>query len=367
MMLTSPAIVRVPRKTLWHPSAHKGLIGNALLAARGLADVIPVTSPDGFVLGLVGGSRGLNHTRFRSITHRQWCGFTSYADLQQEIARGKFYEVFFRKDGSGVTTANRWNDLWPCGGIPTSGTYSGTDTLRQFDASSTGAPYLPLAGAGETRHLIGVQATIDSGSTSTNTQAILYDRVASYDGGAISNATRTMTNTLSAQRYVSAGQSGLQIMVTCQSAAGVTASALSSMNYTDNDGNAASVPVTDAPDWLPSAPSPTATVPAVVMLPHNATASITWGPFMPLAAGDTGVRSITDYLSTATNTATVSMALVKPLGLVFSAGLSTQRVDFSQSLFGLERLYDGACLSAVVARSVSTGTAYSMVLRVAYG
>lgn len=366
-LTAAPALVRVPRKTLWHPSAHKDVIVNAVRSARALGDVMPVFSEDGYVIGLVGGSKGLNHTRFKPISHKQWCGFDSFADLVQEIGKGKFYEVFFRKDGSGVVTANRWYDLWPCGGIPMSGVYTlvPADTLRQFDATTIGTPYLPVPSGSDTLHLIGVQAT--TVSTTGNLQAIIYDRVAAYDGGAISTSLRSMTNTLSAQRYIGTGDPGLQIMVCCQSATGATASTLASLNYTDNEGNAAAVPVASVPDWLVSAPTPSSTVPAVVVLPHNGSAGITWGPFMPLAAGDTGVRSITDYTSGGLgNTGTISMALVKPLGVAFANGLSSQRVDFSQTMFGMERLFSGACLGAVITRA-SVGTTFDLVFRVAYG
>jgi hypothetical protein len=79
------------------------------------------------------------------------------------------------------------------------------------------------------------------------------------------------------------------------------------------------------------------------------------GPFLTLAPGDTGVRSITDYTSSANNTGTVCMALVRPLGWVFGTTSNiVYRVDMGRDLMTLDRLYDGACLALLVRTNQNT-------------
>jgi hypothetical protein len=341
-MLQETAAVHTRRKTRWNPSAVDDAVERALLACRKVPQAVPVLHA-GEVVGLVRGSWDGSWADYMPLTRRQWCGFQGYPDLDQQAKNGKYTRITWNKTTSSLTVGGlAWTDFWPCGGSPGAGDYSGTaNTARQFDNTTVGGiqhRYLQPA-ATETRHVAQWEVAVVGATTPTNRQLFLYDRVLSYDGASITTTTTTLTNTLAAQRYISAGQDGLLISVMVSAVTGATASNINTVTFTDQNGNTA---VTWNPgytvNWEVGIPSPSATQPAIGAAIHDS-------PFLPMGPGVTGLRKIETFVSSAINTGTVCFALVKPLATMWGSNSVVTRQDLARGMFTLERVFDGACLN----------------------
>jgi hypothetical protein len=79
---------------------------------------------------------------------------------------------------------------------------------------------------------------------------------------------------------------------------------------------------------------------------HSGTAANNYGPFLPLASGDTGVSTVATVTFSAANTGTGALCLARPL---LTLPLTTVSVaaerDLLNQLPSLPRVMDGACLT----------------------
>lgn len=102
-----------------------------------------------------------------------------------------------------------------------------------------------------------------------------------------------------------------------------------------------------------------AIVPHIV---HSGTAANNYGPFLPLASGDTGVSNVaTVTLSAASGTAsTAALCLVRPLLTlpITTAGVASER-DLVNQLPSMPQIKDGACLVWLYFAGAATGAATS--------
>lgn len=342
--------VHTESKTAYHPSLVEHVIRTATQHVAGVDSPVAVFMGPR-VVGLVRGRSGSRDVRVKRITHRQWCGFDGYDDLDAALRGGALVRADWRKDiSSGWTRANVWGDYWPVAGVPGAGDYSGTaNTARQFDKDTPGAIEIRTKSptGGETRHLAGHSLANVSASKTTAQFMWLYDRVLSYDGCSVSTTLTTLTNTLTAQRYAGTGDLGNKILVTSSTTLGATPSDLSSMTVTDNAGNTA---VSLAPGytlpWRTSSPGGSTTAPASVCLPHDNTNITSIAPFLPLPAGVSGVRAVEAFTSTANNTGTVCIALVQPLAWIWQPVNQTViHIDTARATFQMPRIFDDACLN----------------------
>lgn len=374
--------ISTTQKSAMNPSAVVRSQLAAIEAARGIDSLLPVVhrrrvvgatfSPPWWLSKKVP-SLFPDDVLFRPLDmsieqYQKWAGFTSYDDLISEISSaGKFFPAKFSKGNTSAVVANNWYDLWPVGGAPAAGTYTGSAfTARQFDEATVGALYHGGNRTPDTKHTI----SMDARSTGGTPTLILYDRVLTYEACTFNaNVNQAMTNSLAAQRYISAGQRGLKIMVTCQTALGATASNFTQIQYTDQDGNALqTMPLAAFNAVIVSAAAPTATLGARIVSPSVTGATLTQGPFMPLAVGDGGARLIANYTTSAANTGTLAFVLGAPLATVpiQVAGVTTL-IDLVQQLVGLEQVFDGACLSFLAFFPATTATTFDGSVNVAWG
>ena len=153
----------------------------------------------------------------------------------------------------------------------------------------------------------------------------------------------------------------MQVSLVNGAAGGTTASNLGPLNYVDQDGNAGAIPTTPAVAVTVSSALPTATLGARVL-------TTVAGPFIPLAAGDNGVRSLTDVDFSAANTGLEAFVMVRPLAMLPlpGANIPAER-DLVMQLAALPRVYDGACLAVMVYFPVATGATLLGSLMVAWG
>jgi len=352
-LIQAPA-VRVRAKSRWNPSAVDRAITEALLTSRRIPSTMVVLH-EGEPIGLVRGDSTGEVSTFKHITRKQWCGFTGYADMDAEAKNGKLTRITWLKDTSGWNSSNQWADVWPTTGNPTSGTYAGAaNTARQFDHTTVGGLWTRgvLPAASETKHLAAWSFAVVG--TSSIRSVIIYDRVLTYDGASISTTPTTLTNTLPALRYIGAGQDGLLMCVTATAVLGAAASALSALTLTDQLGNTGvAIGAGYTLNWFTGAAAPSTTAPAFVVLPFDMTNLITQTPFLPLPGGVSGVRKIEAFTSSANNTGTVCFGLYKPVGTMWGRESMVNRQQLSRSMFTLERIFDDACLSFLVAQSNS--------------
>lgn len=358
MNLTTPSVnlIGLTRKSRENPSAVGRAIFAACQAARGVDRILPVMHEGRFV-AFVKGTPGSPVVEWRLPPRgggsRLWMGYTTYDDIIAELSAGKSFQNNWAKAFTTAPVANNWYDLWPVGGNPQAGTYPGAArTSVQWDDTAAGAFLHGGNVSTDTKHVL----TSLGNTNATTSTLVLYDRVLTYEACSISNVNQTMTNSLAAQRYIGAGQPGLKIMVTCQTALGATANAYTQLQYTDNDGNVLqSMPVAFGVNVIVSAAAPTTTLGARVVSPAVSGGTLPFGPFMSLATGDTGVRLIDNYTHSANNTGTIAYVLAQPLVYIpIQAGGQASMFDNVQQLASLPRIYDGACLNFMLYAPAAT-------------
>ena len=256
-------------------------------------------------------------------------------NLVNEITSGKFIRADWNKiNGSSALAAGRWYDFSDNNGTPVGNSFSGTALAWQSVSDTTG---FGLWHGGDvspdTKHVLNVSA-ITTVATGVPAQLMLVDFQGYWPG--ISNNTtspQTLTGTPSL-RYTNG--EGCRLFWTQRTAAGATAQSisLSYSNTTPTSGR--SLPVTVA-----------MTASAIVgHISHSGTAANNYGPFLPLASGDTGVSNVASVTFSAANTGTGALCLVRPL---LTLPLTTVSVaaerDLLNQLPSLPQVKDGACLT----------------------
>jgi hypothetical protein len=225
----APSIVGLAKKSTTNPSAEDGAIRSAVQMCRGIDVPLPVIFGRR-IIGYVEGKRAPDpRVTFRRVPEKQWCGFATYDQLIQALTAGQRLPCFFTKTATTAPVANNWYDLWPVGGNPQAGAFGGAaSTAVQFLDTTAGALYTGGNVSTQTKHILSM-AGVSSGGTP---MLMLYDRVLTYEANIFNNTVnKTMTNTLPALRYVSAGQSGMKIMCTVQTLNGATAANLTQLRY----------------------------------------------------------------------------------------------------------------------------------------
>lgn len=137
---------------------------------------------------------------------------------------------------------------------------------------------------------------------------------------------------------------------TNSTALGAATPSLSLASYTNSVATAAKA----TPTVLPI--GKTAAANGLVL--YSGTGSGKYGPFMPLAAGDRGIRSIENIqISVSYVSGEFSVALVKPLLTlpITTLGVASER-DLLNQMPSLPRIYDGACLMWLIYHGAATPT-----------
>ena len=280
-------------------------------------------------------------------------GYTGFDDIIAQSTAGKRIIIPFSKINSTAPVAAAWYHLWTNGGLPQAGAaYTGTAlAFQRTTEKTTGA----IAHGGNkstaTKHLLKMWAMASGGSTPPILQ--LVDMVGYYPLTQ-SASLQAFDNTTGPDRYVSAGDPGLQMVLVAGALGDSTASNISALNYTNQAGNPSSIPTSTAVAVTVSAAAPTGTLGSRVIT------TIGNSPYIPLAQGDTGVRSLTNITFSAANSGLEAILLVKPLHTFPcpAASVAGER-DLVMQLPSLERIYDGACLSLLSFFAVATAANFT--------
>jgi hypothetical protein len=220
-------------------------------------------------------------------------------------------------------------------GTPVANTYSGTALAAQVPTDTTGFGLWHGGNVSTaTKHLTNIGA-YSAVATAVPGVLMLCDLCLYYPGISMNSATaQTLTNSTTLTRYTTGA--GLRAALVINTSSGATAHNVA-ISYTNQAGTAGkALPVTVS--CTASAITPHIT--------HSGTSANNYGPFLPLASGDTGIRSVQSLtLSAASLAGTASLCLYKPLATlpITTLGVAAER-DLMNQLPSLPQIQDGACL-----------------------
>jgi hypothetical protein len=154
-------------------------------------------------------------------------------------------------------------------------------------------------------------------------------------------ATGSLSPVLDGTSRLASGEGG-QLVMEVVVALGTTATTRT-FTYTDQNGNAGTTPnITDAASMV-----------------IGRTGQTTIGLFLPLADGDSGVRTVTDTTLGTTGQATgeYTLSIVRPLAVfsVPAVHLLCER-DFVVDMPSLPRIYDDSCLTLYFLSATASGS-----------
>lgn len=266
---------------------------------------------------------------------------TSQDALIAAFSAGQFNRYDWNKiTGAAAYTAGRWYDLSSLGGVPVANSFPGTSLawVTCTESAGNGTDKFGMYHGGDVstsiKHLVNMFA-VTAVATGVPAVLMLCDMQGYWPGINMNvNTAQNMTGTPTL-RY--SGGAGCRLFLVARATTGATAHNIA-CSYTNQAGTTGrTLPVTVAA-------TASAIVPHIV---HSGTAANNYGPFLPLASGDTGVQNVASVtLSAASGTAsTAALVLTRPLATlpITTLGVAAER-DLLNQLPSLPRVYDGACL-----------------------
>ena len=278
-------------------------------------------------------------------------------DLVSKITSGKFQRTDWNKiNGAAALAAGRWYDFSDNNGTPVGNTFSGTALAWQSTNEASGfGLYHGGDVSPDTKHVLNVSA-LTGVATGVPAQLMLVD-MQGYWPGISNNTTSAQTLTGTPTLRYTNGE-GCRLFWAQRTTAGATAQniAVSYSNTTPTSGRT-----------LPVTVSMTASAIAG-HISHSGTAANNYGPFLPLASGDTGVSNVATVTFSAANTGTGSLILARPL---LTLPLTTVSVaaerDLLNQLPSLPRVMDGACLTWLYFAGAATAASTNFYGAVEFG
>lgn len=263
----------------------------------------------------------------------------SIDNLIASISDGKSTRYDFNKiTGGSAYAAGRWYDMSMLNSMPVANAWAGTAlnwrTCDETTGNGTQVFGMPHGGnvSPDKKHLLNMNAW-GTAATAVPSTLMLVDLQGYYPG--ISNNTTSAQTLLGTPTLRYTNGEGVRAFMVQTAVAGATAQNIA-LSYTDQAGNAANaLPVTVA-----------CTASAIAgHISHSGTAANNYGPFLPLASGDTGIRSIQTVTMSAANTGTFALCLARPLASITLSvsGLMTEK-DLLNQIPSLPEIKDGACL-----------------------
>ena len=287
-------------------------------------------------------------------------GYASLDDfISSTTVDGKFQRTDWNKNALPTTaqTAGLWYDLSCGAGNPGSDTAYGSGTNLAFQSlsdTSTTSPGIPHGGdvSTETKHIINA-AAFSAAATSMPCVFMLVDRLGFYP---ITTTTLTTNQTLDNTVVFPTGRhtngQGLRAYVVCSSGAATTAMGAATPNiditYTNQAGTAGKTTPTVLPQGNSAAPKGS--------IVYSGTGAGKYGPFLPLAAGDSGIRSVQNFrLSASYLSGVLNLVICRPLLTLpmTTIGVAAER-DLLNQVPSLPRVYDGANLSWLMYAGAAT-------------
>lgn len=279
----------------------------------------------------------------------------SMDQLVAAISAGKTTRYDWNKiTGGAAYTAGRWYELSSLAGLPVANAFPGTALAWQTcdEAAGNGTQIFGMPHGGnvstDVKHALNLAAW-STAATGVPGTLMLVDMQGYWPGINMNVATSQALTGVPTLRY--ADGAGLRAFLAIRTSSGATAHNLS-YSYTNQAGVSGRVqPVTVS--CTASAITPHIT--------HSGTAANNYGPFLPLASGDTGIRTFASVqLSAASLAGTAALVLCKPLAQITLsvAGLMTEK-DLLNQIPSLPRIQDGACLTWLWGAGAATAASTS--------
>lgn len=272
-------------------------------------------------------------------------GFSSLSDLISEATTGgKSRMLTYSKSPTTGTTAGNAVSAWAFGALPSTGGTGGTSgTGRKTIRTTAGALRFDNAAGGDQLHL-----TTWTGQASAVSSLMLYDRLWDMTYNHATSTSTAIDSANQPDRYQTS------VLAPGNFVAGEITTALSAtahnitVTYVDQDGNAAEAAAAYA-------------APVSAVAGRAPLVAGNW--FVPLKAGDTGARYLTNIAqSTITSVTGISNFWIgHPIAMMpFPVANVPFVLDGINSAFNLQRIYDDACLAfytpAVAAAATITYT-----------
>jgi len=294
-------------------------------------------------------------------------GFTSQDDLITQLTvNGKGDTVVTTKTLAAAQVAGTWTLLAGHAGYPPAAVFTGSDLtyVPTDDTWSEGTIYTGGDVSPATKHFLSAGAAcVAAAGAPWYLMAIDLVGFVPLSGTNVSTTgTKTITMTAigsgggKGDRYPN-GQ-GLRAFVAADTALGANAPTCI-LNYLDTDGAAGATTTFTS----------TASLPVGALLNTGAAAN-KYNPFLPLAAGDTGISDLVSlvWAGTAHASGTVIVGLCKPLWTipVPATGLYN-KVDFVNALPSLRKIPDGANIQFLLFQTGATTSAGTVNVDFDYG
>lgn len=265
-------------------------------------------------------------------------GFNSLLDLVNAEESGNTRLSTFRKAPVQVTTARLWFDLSMSPGNPVPNYYAASPLVAvQMKQSTDGGIFHGGAVTGLKKHLRQLCLT-SSSATGLPAPFILCDYLLYYpfiDEG--TTDAQPLTNSVTIPRYTD----GKGVQVIAVSVAGRTGGKTFRFTYTNQDGTPGRVSQT----VVQNAAAAIGTLVTTATATNNSA-----GPFLPLQAGDTGVRSIESVqMISGADVGLFTLVLVKPIATIqMYEQTAPCEKDFFKDVFETPQIQDDAYLNFLV-------------------
>jgi hypothetical protein len=294
-------------------------------------------------------------------------GFSSQDDLINQITtNGKYGNAFSTKTLASVGTAGHWTLLSGHNGYPAASTFTGADLTYVPTDDTWSEGVIPHGGnvSTATKHFLGAGATVVAAAGAPwYLMAIDLVGFVPLSG---TNVSTTGTKTVGMTAIAATGSTGdrypngegLRLFVAADTALGANAPTCI-INYLDTGGDPGATTTFTSTASL-----------GIGQLLNSGTAANKYNPFLPLAAGDTGVSDIVSlvWAGTAHASGTVIIGLCKPLWTipVPATGLYT-KMDFLNAFPSLPRIRDGANIQFLLFQTGATTSAGTIMIDFDYG
>jgi len=297
-------------------------------------------------------------------------GWTSADDLTNQITtNGKLESIVYQKTSVAVGQAGHWQHLLNSSGSIPAATFGGTEaTFTATDNTWTeGAIPIGDQTSPATKHILSMGASVVAAAGAPwfvlPIDLVGYAKLTTTNVSSTGTKAITMTpisNTAAnVDRY--ANGEGLRLFIASYSAMGANAPTMQ-VTYTNSAGTTGKVTTAGCVS--------TASATSGTIL-NSGNAANKYGPFLPLAAGDTGVKDIESVIwgGTAHASGSVFVGLCKPLSMpipVPATGLYNI-LDFVNTLPSFPKLRNGANVTFLVFGTGATTAAATVYANFDYG
>jgi hypothetical protein len=269
---------------------------------------------------------------------------TTYDGIVSSLAGGKGQDRYFQLPSPNTGAANFYS-LWltpTSNRIPVVGTNGGASASRAVDSSITGAISFTNPSSPDLLYLTTMSASA-IGAGAGGGGLMLVDRLLDYNFSTGSALTVTLTNTATLPSRDAKGAAlgdGVMMFYEVSTVLGAGAASFNA-TYTNQAGTGSK------------------TTGALSVAVSSAVGRIPFSfRFLPLASGDSGVRSVQSVaIATGTSTGAVNLVLCRPIAYLPLAGLvnTPQERDTVAQVNRLPRIYDSSALQWLMVGSSSTG------------